>query len=449
VKSGKYPGLRWDAKTKTAYFEVILPDTGGKVRRRFSRQVNSYDQAIKLWSKFRNDILSGRGEIPTFKQFVDSHWATITKGLKPSGKDADTYRLNALILPAIGHLPLDKITVAVLEDLVRDQKIAGKKPRTINGYMKIIGKILHEAVRREEIPTFPVKGKLPHLKEMPLRLEMKVEEQRNYLAAFNSEENFRRYIEQNRSKGKVATSLHFGGKPRSFGGGRKPDGQAAGFHYERFRNSKPFFVVAIETGLRLSDLLDLQWQVVDLKRNLITQTNSKTGVVVEIPISSLCREALEKCLARTVIGRHVFLTDEGQPYSETTIARYHVIAKALAEITRRLRIHDLRHTFGSNLSTLGVPIQMISKTMGHTTTRMTEKYARPDAAVTLSVVATALEKQRERVEGGQNELLRELPAGAKARSRALWISNVFERMKLNGGADGARTRDLRRDRPAL
>ena len=451
VKSGRYPGFRWDPKTKTAYFEFIVPGTGSKIRHRESRRYESYDQALKGWSKFRTGIVErrARGDVLTFKQFVDSYWDTITKGLKPSGKDADRYRLDAIILPAIGHLPLDKITAAVVGDLVRDQKIAGKMARTINGYVKIIGKILHEAVRREEIPSFPVKGRLPHLKEQTLRLEMTVEEQREYLAAFEDEQGFRMYIERTRSRGTVATSPHFGGNPRSFGGGRKPDGAAAGYHYDRFRASKPFFVVGIEAGLRRGDLLSLRWEAVDLDRNVITLTTSKCEIPVEIPISSVCRRALEECLARTVVGEHVFLNDKGQPYSEKAVSRYHKIAKELAAITRRLRIHDLRHTFGSNLSSLGVPVQMIAKTMGHTSTRMTEKYARPDAEVTRSVVAQALETLRERVDAGENELLRELPAPRKLQPRLRGAANPFECMMLNGGADGARTRDLRRDRPAF
>ena len=451
VRSGRYPGFRWDPRTKTAYFEFIVPGTGSKIRHRESRRYESYDQALKGWSKFRTGIVErrARGDVLTFQQFVDSYWDTITKGLKPSGKDADRYRLDAIILPAIGHLPLDRITAAVLGDLVRDQKIAGKMPRTINGYVKIIGKVLHEAVRREEIPSFPVKGRLPHLKEQMLRLEMTVEEQREYLAAFDDEEGFRKYIERNRSRGTVGTSPHFGGRPRSFGGGRKPDGAAAGYHYDRFRASKPFFVVGIESGLRRGDLLSLRWEAVDLEANVMTLTTSKCEVPVEIPISTACRMALAECLARTIVGDHVFLNSEGQPYSAKAVTRYHKIAKDLAAITRRLRIHDLRHTFGSNLSSLGVPVQMIAKAMGHTSTRMTEKYARPEAEVTRSVVAQALEQLRERAEAGGNELLRELPARKSKRPRLSGAPNSFECLMLNGGADGARTRDLRRDRPAF
>ena len=313
-------------------------------------QVESYDQALKEWSKFRKGILERRtrGAVLTFRQFVETYWETMTKGLKASGVDADRYRLDAIILPAIGSLSLDKITSAVLDDLVRDQRFAGKAARTVNGYLKIVGRLLREAVRRDEISSSPLKAKLPHLKEPTLRLEMSPEEQRDYLAAFDDEEKFRGYVTKDRSQGTVATSPHFGGAPRSFGGGRKPDGAAVGYHFDRFHASKPFFVVAIETGLRRADLLGLRWDTIDLKKKVITLMTSKCEVPVEIPISASCKAALEECLARPVIGQQVFLTDEGQPYTEKAVTRYHQIAKAVAGIGRRLRIHDFRHTFGSN-----------------------------------------------------------------------------------------------------
>ena len=436
---------------------MIIPGTKSKIRRRKSQTFESYDQALKEWSKFRKEVLErrARGAVLTFRQFVDTDFDTITKGLKPSGVDADRYRLNAIILPAIGSLPLDRITSVVLDDFVRDQKIAGKAARTINGYIKVIGRFLREAVRREEITSFPVKGRLPHLKEPKLSLELTSDEQRMYLPAFEDEEGFRDFVTKERSKGTVVTSPHFGCVPRSFGGGRKPDGAAVGYHYDRFRASKPFFVVAIETGLRRADLLGLKWDAIDLKRNVITLTTAKCEVPVVIPISVACRAALEECLSRTVVGQHVFLTEEGQPYLPRAVHRYHKIAKGIAGITRRLRIHDLRHTFGSNLSSQGVPVQMVAKMMGHSSTRMTEQYARPDAEVTRSVVAQALEAVRERREQREvaandtRELPRELPARKKKEPRENGAPNSFSCLMLSGGADGARTRDLRRDRPAL
>jgi integrase len=73
----------------------------------------------------------------------------------------------------------------------------------------------------------------------------------------------------------------------------------------------------------------------------------------------------------------VFVDAAGRRYSITRIQRTFVLAKGLAGISRRLRLHDLRHTFGCRLASGGVSLQIIAAALGHTTTRMAERYARP------------------------------------------------------------------------
>ena len=76
-------------------------------------QVESYDQALKEWSKFRKGILERRtrGAVLTFRQFVETYWETMTKGLKASGVDADRYRLDAII--PFGALPSEIVAMVV------------------------------------------------------------------------------------------------------------------------------------------------------------------------------------------------------------------------------------------------------------------------------------------------------------------------------------------------
>ncbi len=59
------------------------------------------------------------------------------------------------------------------------------------------------------------------------------------------------------------------------------------------------------------------------------------------------------------------------------LERAFATAKKLAKITRRFRFHDLRHTFASTLASQGVSLQVIARALGHTTTKMSERYARP------------------------------------------------------------------------
>lgn len=110
-----------------------------------------------------------------------------------------------------------------------------------------------------------------------------------------------------------------------------------------------------------------------------------------MPISGACRQALLVCRARrpdeTV---YVFVDASGKRPPTARIRRTFALAKALASITRRLRPHDLRHTFGCRLTSKSMSLQIIAKALGHTTTRMAERYARPSQAA-MHAVASALD----------------------------------------------------------
>ncbi len=231
----------------------------------------------------------------------------------------------------------------------------------------------------------------PHEKVEPLRLELSDEERERFLGAFNDREGFgsvvRAHVTEFPSEddsppasASSATSL------------------AIDFHFARFRAARPIFVVALETGLRRGDLLALKWSHVQTDH--VQLLMRKTKRFVEIPVSSACRTAFGECRGRSIVGEQVFLTDSGQPYSVTTIRRYFDLAKAIAGIKRRFRFHDLRHTFGSTLASRGVSIQVIAKAMGHSTVRVTERYARPSHTA-MKAIREALDEHADPSVGGK------------------------------------------------
>jgi site-specific recombinase XerD len=133
---------------------------------------------------------------------------------------------------------------------------------------------------------------------------------------------------------------------------------------------------------------------VDLKKGLVTIITRKTGKMAMVALSDRCRSAVEEAISSVVANaEYVFTTEEGQAYSETTVRRYFALAKKLAGITRRCRINDLRHTFASNLASEGLSLLDIRDALGHTTVRMSERYAKPNER--------ALERMREALNARQ------------------------------------------------
>ncbi len=243
--------------------------------------------------------------------------------------------------------------------------------------MRTLKVFLYDAVEREEIETFPLWRRLRLQKITLPCLELTPEEKRCFLAAFDDRERFFEYLSCHRVRGRIAVSGRFSG-PRAFGGSLRPGSEAARIYFERFRSSKPLFVVALETGFRRSDLRNLRWTNVDFQSGWIRAATQKTKEEVTIPISAACRQALVECKNRRIVSDRVFLEETGRLLSETRIRRHFGIAKEIAGITRRFRFHDLRHTFASTLASRGVSLQVIAKALGHTSVKMSERYARPN-----------------------------------------------------------------------
>lgn len=373
------PGFRFHARKGKAYFEVTIPKTSGSVRRRKTVEAATMEEALSEWKKFRDDVLAGRGARPlTFRAYAEQFWPSIAKRLAPKTAKDETFIVKKSLVPFFGNHELRRLNAALVRDFVVNLKAKELSAATINGRIAVLRQILNDAVEREIIPASPVR-KYPHEKVEPLRLELSDDERVRFLAAFDDRDGFRKAVlEEN------VTDITDESVPE------KDDILPAvvKFHFERFRASKPLFVVALETGLRRGDLLGLKWSHV--KNDQIQLLMRKTKKFVEIPLSTACQEALEQCRSRSLVGDHVFLTDNGQPYPVATVRRYFDLAKAIAGIKRRFRFHDLRHTFGSTLASRGVSIQVIAKAMGHSSVRVTERYARPSAeAITSILIALA------------------------------------------------------------
>jgi len=416
-KRRQYPGFNFDPKAKLAHFDLTVPKTKGKERRRQTVEAATRDVALSKWKTFRESLK--RPAPKTFGEYIERFWPLIAKRASAGTATTNGGIIKCRLLPFFRDTRLEDINGSLLKDFVGKLRTEGyrhvstferkgkKITRTfagsysaaaINQSLAVLRMILRDAVERGELEKYPIRGGLPMQKTTRLRLELSTEELGLFLGAFEDEAGFRRAVSAERSRGTVATSPHFGGKPRSFGGGRLEDGEALGEHFERFRWSRIVFVVALETGLSKGDLLGLKWSVVDFVNGWIRVPRQKTGVESLIPLSVACREALEEAKKRAPFSELVFttpilkdgrITSTGEPYSEATILRHFAIAKQIAGITRRFRFHDQRHSFASRLASRGVGLLEIANALGHTTARMSERYARP-SEVAMRSIARAL-----------------------------------------------------------
>ena len=133
----------------------------------------------------------------------------------------------------------------------------------------------------------------------------------------------------------------------------------------------PIVVIALNTGMRLGELLGLKWQDIDMKRGMIYLYNTKNGEKREIPANVKVRTALLK-LRRHPNSEFVFCLRNGQP--RTQIRSPFFTATDKSGITN-FHFHDLRHTFASHLVMSGVDLNTVRELLGHKSMKMTLRYS--------------------------------------------------------------------------
>lgn len=132
---------------------------------------------------------------------------------------------------------------------------------------------------------------------------------------------------------------------------------------------KPIVITALNTGMRLGEILGLDWEKIDLEKHLIKIFDTKNNEFRVVPINETLYNVLVSMNGKK--GK-VFLSRLGQPYSYIYVGFRSALKKAEIE---RFTFHDLRHTFASWLAMKGVPLSTIGAILGHKTPQMTMRYA--------------------------------------------------------------------------
>ena len=128
---------------------------------------------------------------------------------------------------------------------------------------------------------------------------------------------------------------------------------------------------AVNTGLRKGEIFDLKWTDVNMEQCVIWIHTSEKGAPRHVPMNDRVREILDNLPRKSL---YVFSSRIKRCSKITDIKKAFRTAVEKAKI-EDFRFHDLRHTFASHLVMAGVPLKAVSELLGHSTLKMTEKYA--------------------------------------------------------------------------
>ena len=218
------------------------------------------------------------------------------------------------------EVDLNKITTLIVDDFVIYFRKKGNSDSTINRKLMCLSKIMKFAHERKKVVELP---KLPLKKEPKGKIRwLTLEEDKQLLKYFD---------------------------------------------FPWTHDYLDYFIVAIDTGLRTSEMLRLEKNDILEKRIKVELT--KSGEPRKVGLTPRAKRVLERRSRALKEGEKVFmLTKTKLRY------RFDVMRKDIPEL-KDVHPHVLRHTFCSRLVQLGAPLANVQELMGHEVIETTMRYA--------------------------------------------------------------------------
>ncbi len=360
--------------------------------RRRAKQIGDRTTALEVARKIRQRLAEGDLGVlgsapgPTLDVYARRWLDEGEAARKASTHRFYRFNLTGHVLPVLGDKPVPALTRADCRELMSACRAKGLKPASMRGVNRTLSAVLSQAVEDALLPANPAFRMGKHLRagdELPPEIQPLTREEAQTV------------IEK-------AEAL--------------------------YPEYAPLFLCALRTGMRLGELLALQWGDLDftdrcihVRRNRVAGklTSTKNKLRRRVDMSMRLAEVLRRLRtsrkrtalkAGTKIEPWVFLTPDGNPVDGDNLRNrvfYRLLEKA--EL-RRIRLHDLRHTYASLLIQQGESLAYVQQQLGHSSIQVTvDVYGhlipganraavdRLDAQPTRNPGATATEKQ-----AGQN-----------------------------------------------
>ena len=347
--SGMQPRLRPDGRWEVRYKAGISGKTGKPVYR--SVYGKTSEEVVKKLRETTAAIDAGTYTEPKkmrMNEWLDIWLSEYCSAIKPG--TLKTYGDNCKnhIKPALGAIRLCELQPHDVQTFINGLQRGGKgtKPlsaKTVKNIHGTLCKALTEAVRIHYIPSNPANGCiLPKVNKVEIR-PLEGEQIRQFMEAIKGE------------------------------------------------TFEAIFFVALNTGMRLSEILGLRWSRVDFKKGVIkvdaqllvkrgkgtertldTTKNGKARTFRAAPavldkLKAVKQRQLERRLNAGGLWDNaldlVFTDETGHCLAHATVE--HHFTRIMQRMGIERRFHDLRHTFATESIGLGVDYKTTSEALGH------------------------------------------------------------------------------------
>ena len=150
--------------------------------------------------------------------------------------------------------------------------------------------------------------------------------------------------------------------------------RAARRHGRYGQRNATLILLMYRHGLRVAEVIRLQWAMLDLKAALLHVRRVKNGLAALHPLRGTELRALRQLQHAYAGMTYVFVSERGSPLSARTV--HHIVAEAgrVAGFAFPLHPHMLRHACGFYLANKGVDTRALQQYLGHRNIQHTVRY---------------------------------------------------------------------------
>jgi len=282
----------------------------------------------------------------TFETYARSWLTTVALNLKSSTVRYYTDNLENHILPILGSRAINSVSRRDCRELIATVRAKGLKIATVRGIARTLSAVLSQAVEDEQLAAHPGLKLGKYLR--------RADEPKPQIDPFTRDE-----------AAQIVTTAA-----------------------QSFPEWHPWALTALRTGLRLCELLALQWADIDwhggyiqveraiVRGNLTTPKNhQRRRVDLSRQLRATLRLWRRRESARWLkLGlprpSWVFASAVGSPFDESNVRKAFARILDKTDLHHR-RVHDLRHTFASLLIQQGESLVYVKEQMGHASIQIT------------------------------------------------------------------------------
>ncbi len=347
VKRKECPKCGYVAKQDRT-FRISVSFHGKRVRQLLSSTTLQVAKEVEI--KLKSELVSGeyfdrRQKKVKFEEFVKEKYLPYAK----DNKKKRTYEIEEAFFdlwvnPIIGNKTLDEISPFDIEKIKKEMMDKNKSPRTIEYALAVIRQVFNKSIEWGVFSGINPTTRVKKPKKDNRRIRFLTKEEAEKLLSELKKRSMQTY---------------------------------------------EMAYLSLYTGMRLGEIINLTWQDIDFKNDMITIKDPKntTGRVAYITdnIKKLLIEKYNREKPQS-LGELVFKNKSGRKILVTPEVFFQVVNElglndGVTDPRNKVVFHTLRHTFASWLAIQGTPIYTIKELMGHKSLSMTERYSHlsPDA----------------------------------------------------------------------